>query len=237
MPSTPQSTDMQLTRSRQMVREPSRRTVHGPDLCARVRRDRRRIEGRVLDRVAHPVHVVLTHGFDVEQRATVREPELPVVRIFHPAPKVHEVVRRTDVQLNVLQDRRHVGVAETKGALRAPGIHRARGHPLVDRDLLHLLARSARVDEGHPDAILQVAVQQPFATEHRELRARQPLELHDSIPFRRGDDRVDLGEVGGAQPPFGRGRVGCNLLGLGRAGNHARNNRAREKPGERKIQQ
>ena len=51
---------------------------------------------------------------------------------------------RADVELDVLEDRRDVAVAEVQRALRAQRVERARRHPLLDRDVEHVLARVAR---------------------------------------------------------------------------------------------
>ena len=161
----------------------TRRAVHGPHLRTRVRRAGGRVEGGVLDRVTHAVHVFLAHRFDVEQRAAVREPELAVVRVVDAAAEVHEVRGGADVELDVLQDRRNIAVAEVERALRTQRIDRARGHPLFDRDLLHLLARTTRVHERHTDAVLEMSVQEPLPTEHGELGARQSFELHGHFSF------------------------------------------------------
>ncbi len=108
----------------------------------------------------------------------MRKPELTVVGVVDAAPEVHEVMRRADVELDVLQDRRHVAVPELQRLLRAPRVDRARRHPFLDRDLLHLLAFASGVHERHPDPILQVAVQEPLAAEHGQLRAGKVVELH-----------------------------------------------------------
>ena len=65
-----------------------------------------------------------------------------------------------------------VGTRNDEQLLRAQRVDRARRHPLVDRDLLRLLAVEAPlVQQRDGDAVLQVAVQQPLAQEHRELVA------------------------------------------------------------------
>ena len=91
--------------------------------------------------------------------------------------------------------------------------------------------------ERHADAVLQVSVQQPLATEHRELRARQTFELHRHSLLRAGDDGVDLGEVGVGERPVRRGRVRRDLLGLRRARDHAGDDRPRQQPRERELEQ
>ena len=92
----------------------------------------------------------------------------PWFDVEHLAPEVHELVRRADVELQVLHDRRDVAVREAERALGADRVHRARAHPLDDRDVFHHLARPALVDQRHADAVLEMAVQQPLAPEHRE---------------------------------------------------------------------
>lgn len=53
---------------RMPVRGFAGRAVDGPHLGARIGGHRGGVEGRVLDGVAHPEHVVRAHRFDVEQR-------------------------------------------------------------------------------------------------------------------------------------------------------------------------
>ena len=91
--------------------------------------------------------------------------------VEHLAAEVHELVRRADVELEVLHDRRDVAVREVERVLGADRVDRARAHPLDDGDLLHRLAGPALVDERHADPVLQVAVQQPLAAEHRRAPA------------------------------------------------------------------
>src|SRR5204863_7905300 len=54
---------------------------------------------------------------------------------------------------------------------------RARGHPLFDRDVLHLLAGPVGVYEGHTDPVLEVAVQQPLASEYGKRAAREARKI------------------------------------------------------------
>src|SRR5262249_34676314 len=50
-------------------------------------------------------------------------------------------------------------------------VERARGHPLLDRDVEHVLARVPRKHERYADAILEVPEQQVLAPERRERLA------------------------------------------------------------------
>jgi hypothetical protein len=75
------------------------RAVNRPDLCVGVSGHRRRVEGGVFDVVAHAAHVVLAHRLDVEQRPAVVEVELAVPPVVHGVAEVHELRRRTDVEL------------------------------------------------------------------------------------------------------------------------------------------
>ena len=149
----------------------------GRTAALRVRGQRGRVERRVLDRVAHAAHPLVAHRLDVHQRAAVVEPELAVLVVDHLHPEVHELRRRADVDLDVLEDHLGGGAAEAEQLLRAHRVDRRRRHPLVDRDLLRLLPFEALlVEERDADAVLEVAVEQPFAQEHRELVARERVE-------------------------------------------------------------
>ena len=149
------------------------RAVDRPHLRVRVGGARGRVEGRVFDVVAHAVHELFAHRLDVHQRAAVVEPELAVLRVVDLVPEVHELMRRADVELDVLEDRRHVGVAEVERALRAQRVERARGHPLLDRDVEHVLAGVTGEHERDADAVLEMAVQQVLAAEPGEGAARE----------------------------------------------------------------
>ena len=127
------------------------------------------------------------------ERAAVREPELAVVRVVHPAAEVHELVGRADVELEVLHDRRHVAVGEVERALGALRVDRARTHPLDDGDLLHRLAGPALVHQRHPDPVLEVTVEQPFTPEHRQ---RPPGERRE-VERRVEGSRVVVDQLGG----------------------------------------
>ena len=63
---------------------------------------------------------------------------------------------------------------EVERPLGADRVHRARAHPLHDRDVLHRLAGPTFVHQRHPDPVLQMTVQQPLTTEHRERPAGEP---------------------------------------------------------------
>ena len=101
------------------------------------------------------------------------EPELAVLRVVDLVLEVHELMGRADVELDVLEDRRDVAVAEVERALRAQRIERARGHPLLDRDVEHVLAGVLREHERDADAVLEVAVEQVLAAERREHLPRE----------------------------------------------------------------
>ena len=104
-----------------------------PHLRVRVGRARGRVERRVLDVVAHAVHEVLAHRLDVHERAAVVEPELAVLaRSSTRYWKSMNWCGRADVELDVLEDRRHVGVAEVR-ARAACGASRSGSPPSTPR--------------------------------------------------------------------------------------------------------
>ena len=120
---------------RQPVGRHARRPVDRPHARAGIRRDGGRVEGRVLDLVAHPDHDLLAHRLDVHQRAAVGQPELAVSarratrkrksRNWCGAPT------SSCMPLKIVAD---VVAREAERALHALRVDRARAHPLLDRD-------------------------------------------------------------------------------------------------------
>ena len=79
-------------------------------------------------------------------------------------------MRRADVELHALEDRRDVVAVEAEGALHAPRVDRAGGHPLVDGDVAHRLRAVARQHLRDAGAVLEVRGELVLAREHGEGR-------------------------------------------------------------------
>ena len=84
---------------RMPVRREPGRAVDGTHLRARIGCDRGRVEGRVLDGVAHAEDVIGTHRLDIEQRPAVVEMELAMPAIVNGVAEIHELGRCPDVEL------------------------------------------------------------------------------------------------------------------------------------------
>ena len=130
---------------------------------ARIRCRGRRIEGRVFYVVAHQPDLFLAEGFYVEQRAAMAEPELPVVRPVEAKLKIHELRRRPDVELQVLEDGFDIVAFKAKRPLHALGVDRARPHPLVDGELRLVFGAESLEHQRDSDAVVEMAGEQVFA--------------------------------------------------------------------------
>ena len=156
----------------------ARRPVDRPDLSPRVGGHRGRVEGRVLDVVAHRADVVGPHRLDVHQRTAVVEVELAVPRVVHGVAEVHELRRRSDVELQPLEDRDHVATARRRGGvaegvLHPPGVDRRGRRPFLDGDLRHLLTAERRDAPGHAGPVDQLPDQQQLRDQCGELVPRE----------------------------------------------------------------
>ncbi len=148
--------------------------VDRPHLRLRVGGDGGRVEGRVLDVVAHRAHVVGTHRLDVHQGTAVVEVELAVPAVVHRVAEVHELRGRPDVELEPLEDRHHVAAARRgrgvpQRLLHPPCVDRRGRGPLLDGDLGHLLAAERRDAPRHAGAVDQLPDQQQLGHQRREL--------------------------------------------------------------------
>ncbi len=159
-----------------MVCRPARGTVDRTDLRVRIGGQCRGVECGVLDVVAHRGHVLVAQRFDVHQRATVVEPELAVLRIVDPEAEVHELRRRPDVELQALEDGDDVVALVAQCTLHAPGVPGTRRLPFLDRDLSHALPPELDDQVGHPGSVDQLAAQQQFRHQCRQVRPRQRRE-------------------------------------------------------------
>ena len=151
----------------------ARRPMDRPHLRSRVGGHRGGIEGGVLDVVAHSLDVVRTHRFHVEQGAAVVEVEFAVPAVVHGVAEVHELRRRTDVELQALENGDDVIAFVAQGLLHPPGVKRAGAGPLLYRDLQHFLAAERLNAPRHSGAVDQLADQQQLGHQNSELLARQ----------------------------------------------------------------
>ena len=156
------------------------RPVDGPDPRPWVRRERRRVERRVLDRVAHPDHALLAVRLRVEQRAAVLEPELGVVVVDDRVPDVHVLVHEADVELQRLHDGVDPVALDAHEAAHATRVDRAGAHPLVDRDVVHPVEVA-----GLEDELRQERPGHDHPGEHRVERDGQELAPGQGVKRRR----------------------------------------------------
>ena len=150
----------------------SRRSVHRPHPGARVGGDRGRVEGRVLDVVAHDSDHRFAHRDRVGERTAGPQPELAAIRRVELVPDVHELVGEADVELQSLEDRLDVGALESEEPLHPSGVDRARHHPLVDRELGCLVHASAAEDGRDRRPVLQVGGEHELASDGAEVGSR-----------------------------------------------------------------
>jgi len=166
-----------------------RRTVDRSDLRPRVRRQRRRVERRIFNGVAHVEHLRLAERFDVDEGTTVKEPELAMQRIRHAVGHVHVLVTETHIELQCLHDRRHVVALNAHHLTHAIGIDRAHAHPLVDvHRRAGVLVQAATHGERHPQRLHAMETAEHVVVRNRQqLRTRQRVEVckpssHDHLP-------------------------------------------------------
>ena len=151
----------------------ARGPMDGTHLRVRVGGHRGRVEGGVLDVVAHALDVVRSHRFHVEQCAAVVEVELAVPAVVHGVAEVHELRRRADIELQALEDGDDVVAFVAQGFLHAPGVERAGAGPLFDRDLQHLRTPERLDAPSHSGPVDQLADQQEFGYQNGQLSAGQ----------------------------------------------------------------
>lgn len=148
--------------------------VHRPNLGVRIGGQRCRVEGGVLDVVAHRHHEFLAHRLDIGQRATVIEPELAVIVVVDPEPEVHELRRRADIELQPLEDGLDAVAGEAKGPLHPAGVDRAGQLPLLDGHRRHPLPAEGGDSVRHPGPIDEVTTQQQLGDQRGQLVPGQP---------------------------------------------------------------
>lgn len=117
----------------------ARRTVDRADPRAGIRGQRSGVERGVFDVVTHPDHAFLTERLGVEKRAAVVEPELAVLVVAHGVRHVHVLMHEPDVELERLHDRGHVVALDAHERAHAVRVDRARTHPQIDGDVVHLV--------------------------------------------------------------------------------------------------
>ena len=79
-----------------------------------------------------------------------------------------QLVRRADIELNVLEDGADLAALEVHRALHAFRIDRTRAHPFFDRELNVGVTATVLRDERQTHAILQMPREQILSTEMRE---------------------------------------------------------------------
>ena len=131
------------------------------------------IEGRILDVVAHPPHVLLAHRLDVHQRTAMRELELTVARVRHRVAEVHELRRRADVELQPLEDRDDVVALELERPLHSFRVDRAGSAPLLDCHVAHAVRPECDEYMGESGAVDQVACEEQLGQQPGELCMRK----------------------------------------------------------------
>ena len=123
------------------------------NLGARIGGDGGGIEGRVLDVVTHRHDVLLPHRFNVDERPAMVQPELSGVLRVELVAEVHELRRRSDVELHPFENALDGVALETQESLHPLGVDRAGTHPLVDRHGPHDLSAERTDGMGHAGAI------------------------------------------------------------------------------------
>ena len=145
---------------RRPVGRRARRPMDRPHLRSWVGGHRSGVKGGVLDVMTHALHVIRAHRFHVEQGTAVVEVEFAVPPVMHGVAEIHELRRRTDVELQTLEDGDDVIALVAQGLLHAPGVEGAGAGPLLDRDLQHLRASERLDTPSHSGAVDQLSDQQ-----------------------------------------------------------------------------
>ena len=139
-----------------------------------VRGGRRRVEGRVFDVVTHELDgLLVARLFDVEEGAAVAEPELAVLGRVQSELEVHELLRRSYLELDSLEDRLDRVALEAEEALHALRVDGACAHPLFDSGTDEAVGALLHPDERLAAAIEEVADQQVLVPEPNQCGARE----------------------------------------------------------------
>ena len=115
----------------------------------------------------------LAHRLHVEQGAAVVEVEFAVPAVVDGVAEIHELRWSADVELQALEDRRHVVALVVQRPLHASGVDRAGARPLLDGDLHHLVAAERADAPGHAGAVDHLPDQQQFGNQDGQLLAGQ----------------------------------------------------------------
>ena len=150
------------------------RAVDGSHLRMRVGRHRGGVERRILDGVTHPEDELVAHRLHVEQRTAMVQVEFAVPTVVQRVTEVHELWRRTDIELQALEDGGHVIAFVVQRLLHALGVDRACTRPFFYGDLQHFLVAELLDAPGHAGAVDHVPDQQQFGNQDRKLRTGQP---------------------------------------------------------------
>lgn len=143
--------------------------------------------------MAHRRDVLVPHRLDVHQRAAVAQLKAAVAVVVDDKPEVHELGRRTDVELDALEDRLDRVTLETQQRLHAFGVDRAGRHPLPDRHLGHRLPTQVANHMGHACAIDEVTGQQQLPHQFRQVAVRP------AAPRGPGDRRSHIAAIQGSK--------------------------------------
>ena len=110
---------------------------------------------------------------DVHEGPTVVQPELSVVVVGDQIAEVHELGWSADIELQPLEDGLDRVTAEAQGPLHAAGVDGAGPHPLLDGDVPHAVAPEGGDEMGHAGPVDQMAGQQIFRSQERQLLLRK----------------------------------------------------------------
>jgi len=113
---------------------------------------------------------------DVLVGAAERQPEVAERLVDELVAHVHVPVRKADIELQGLEDRRDAVSRDTEHLAHTAVVEGTRTHPLVARDPGHLRAVEAPAEQRHQPAVVEVAEEHVLPAQARERRMRQLLE-------------------------------------------------------------
>ena len=119
----------------------------------------------VFNVVAHESDPFFSKRFDVQQRAAMRKPEFTVVGSVELKLEIHELMRSTDIELEVLKDSADIVTFKPQGFLHATRVDGACRHPFRNGELHVRIATKALGHQGQADPVLEVSAQEVFSTQ------------------------------------------------------------------------